>query len=286
MAQQQAQPNDLAVIYDPASKRWLTAADLNAGGGQPPAPAPGSIGINGPGGEFAGVSLPPMAGGDAQRVFDAAPQMAGLVAQLHPALRGAKASMAIPAVVDVITKKLQGENPDLEGAVIEALGGLFGHGVGKAVTGVGDLGTSLVRRSMNLAGTPFANRTGETMLPKLAIENGAQMTRDGVDAIAAKAKATGLGGLDDLAEVLERARLGASLGPVGGGGGIMAAVRDMFSPPRQMAAGQALAQPFGVNTKTAIAPAAEGAVRAFMAWLDSELGQNQPAQQTRRRPLP
>lgn len=270
---------DLAVIYDPVSKRWMTAAEIRSGA---PAP-PGSLGISGGPGQSVGVSLPPMAGEDASQMFDALPQIAGLIGQLVPQLRGAKASFMIPAVTDAIMQKLGGQDVDLEAAFGEGALGLGAHGVGRGIGAVGDLGTTLVKKSLNLAGGPFANRVGEEMLPRLAIREGAEMTREGVDRIAAKANATGHGGLGDLAEALERARLGDSLSPVGGGGGIVSAIRDLFSPPRQLAAGQALAEPFGASTSTQIAPAAEAAVRAFMAWLSSAVPNQQP---TQRRPLP
>jgi len=293
--------NDLAVIYDPATKKFMTAAELNArqkaGGSLPTADdfvgpinqtgnvgprEQAQLGFTGPGGQFAGLSMDAGALGDVNaKVYEALPQIAGLIAQFIPALRGAKASFMIPAVVDAIEQKLQGEDFDLESALGHGALGLGAHGVGAGVGAVGNMGKSLVTKALDLPGAGFANRTAEELLPKLAIREGAEMTIPGVDKVAGKAAATGSGGLQDLADALEHARMKSSLGPLGGGGGIMAAVRDIFSPPRQLAAGQAMAEPFGVSTAETIAPTAEAGVRALMAWLSSQV-----PQQTQRRPLP
>lgn len=282
-------PDDLAVIYDPAQKKFVTAAELNQPQGRPGDVGPqqpfARLGLNGPGGEFAGVTLPPVSGDNAEQILDAVPQLGGMLAQVIPQLRSAKASFMIPAVVEAIVEKLHGEDFDVDRIVGQGALGVGAHGVGAGLTGVAGLGKNLVKKSLNLNGTQWANRAGEEMLPKLALREGAEMTKEGVDRIASKANATGSGGLQDLAEALERARLGDSLAPVGGGGGVFALVRDMFSPPLQLATGKALAQPGGVSTANTIAPSAEAATRAFFAWLSSQLPGNQQLEQTRRRPL-
>jgi hypothetical protein len=260
-------------IYDPtiASDRLVTTAEVNAA-------AKGDLSIKGAPGQSVGFQMPPSlpTGGDesggAQDILNAFPQIAGLLAQFTPLGKTYKGAMAVPAVVDAITRAIRGEDFDPMSAASHAVGGALGKGAGEVISGTGKIGEGLVRRSLNLSGGPYATRAGEEMLPKLALREKAKMTIPGVDAITAKAQATGSGGLDDLADALEQARLKSSLGPVGGGGGIMAVFRDLFSNPRQMAVGSAMAQPYGVNMSETLAPMGEAGVRAFLAYLASQLG--------------
>lgn len=277
-------------IYDPniAPDRLLTVEEVNAA-------SKGNLSIKGGDGQSVGFQMPPSmptggeGSGGAEDILNTFPQLAGLIAQFLPAGKAVgatyKGAMATPAIVDMLMQAIRGEgsiadrvsNIDPIQSAAHAVGGGLAKGVGEVIGGVGKMGEKFVRKSLNLAGTPYANRAGEEMLPKLALDTKATMTREGVDAVADKAKQTGLGGLEELADALERARLGNSLGPVGGGGGIMSVVRDLFSPPRQMAAGQAMARPFGVDTAETLAPTGEAGVRAFLAWIASQLGDGENA---------
>lgn len=260
-------------IYDPtiAADRLLTVDEVNAAakGGATDGVAGKTLGLQMPQGEW---SQGEAGSGGPEDALNAFPQIAGLLAQFTPLGRTYKGAAGVPAFVDMVMQAIRGEEIDPVSIGANAAGGMIGKGAGEVISGTGKIGESFVRKSLNLNATPYANRAGETMLPKLALEHKARMTREGVDEIVGKAKQTGLGGLEELSDALEKARLGHSLGPVGGGGGIMSVVRDMFSPPRQMATGQAMAQPFGWNTSETIAPAGEAGVRMFLSWIASQLG--------------
>ncbi len=267
-------------VFDPSTGTVISADQANAivrgGAATSGARPPVTLGLDGPGDQSFGFELPNQADMSPD-TFDgmaAIPQLAGLLASFHPALRTAKGAMAVPAVVEAITEMLQGKGiSELDPTAIggQALTGLAGHGVGATLGAVGRGGEGIVRRSMNIR-EPFDTRAGEAMLPKLAIREKATMTIPGVDKIADKAKATGAGGLEDLAAVLERARKESALGPNVGGGGLMAMISDIISRPRQMAIGSAMASPFGVGTEKVLAPTAETGVRGFLTWLTSQLG--------------
>jgi hypothetical protein len=235
------------------------------------------------GDKFAGVTLP-VGDGQAERDFlESIPQLAGLAAQFTPMGKaGYLAAGGVPAFIEMARQLLSGEEIDPVQGAMQGAGGMMAHGVGNVIKGFGDTGEGLVRRSLNIR-EPFKTRAAEEVLPRAAIREKAKMTIPGVDKVRDRAAATGLGSLDDLAEVMERTRLDSSLGPVGGGGGIMAALRDLISNPRQMAVGSAMASPFGVDTAKTIAPTAEAGLRTLMAWISS-LTDNPEAEAAASRP--
>ena len=321
-------------IYDPtiATDRLVTAAEIND------AAKSKSLAVSNPmqPDQTFGFQMPPsMPEGAAQDILNAFPQLAGIIAQFTPVGRaGYKGAAAVPAIADMVMKAIRGEELDPVSAGGNALGGMAGHGVGKTIAGVGNIGTGVVRRSLGLFGD-YKNRAMEEMAPKLAIREKVKMTIPGVDALradvaanvkpryragpsgmvqipsttaitghsfpvrrkiralggkwdaankewrvpagmpAARAQAHvsgGSGSLADLAEVIENARLKSSVGPNETGGGILSMIGGLIKPPRQMAIGSAMAAPFGVSTAETLAPTGEAGVRAFLAYIASQLG--------------
>jgi hypothetical protein len=233
------------------------------------------------GDEQFGLSLPPVPKGDAEQMLDAIPQLAGLLAQFSPLGKTYKGAAGVPAFVDMVMQLMQGGGDvsqiDPTQTALHAAGGVGGKAVGDVIGGVGQMGKDKILRSLNLSGD-LKNEAAEEMLPRLAMRERAQMTKPGIQAIRDKAAATGAGGLEDLADAMGKSRLDAAT----------AKTKTTFwpnellsnflnQPARQMALGQSMAQPFGVNTSETLAPVGEASVRAFMAWIASQLGESQAA---------
>ncbi len=274
-------------IYDPETDSVISVEEANAKLSQPRT----KLGISGPNGQFAGIDLPAEGVSEANAdILKALPQIAGLMAQFTPVGRaGMKGAAFVPMAVDAIQQLIHGDGFDPMRSAQEGLEGMVGHGTGKMISGIGKAGTGVVRRSLGISGD-YANRTAEELLPKLAIKEGASMTKEGVDRIAAKADQTGLGLMDDLAHVLENARMNDSLGKNFQGGGVMSAIMHLISPPKQLKIGQAMAAPFGADTEKTLAPAGEAGLRSLMAYLESLVGGSTPEPPTeapgpQRRPL-
>lgn len=236
-----------------------------------------SLSIKGPmDGQSVGFGLPPVPKEGAEQILDAFPQIAGLIAQFTPLGKGYKGAAGVPAVIDAIMQALEsgGDLTKINPLEIgmHAAGGVVGKGAGDVIGGVGRMGEEKILRSLNLSGK-LKNESAEEMLPKLAMREKAQITKPGVQAIRDKAAATGSGGLEELGEAMGKSRLDAAT----------AKTKTTFwpnellsnflnQPARQMAAGQAMAQPFGVNTAETLAPGGEAGVRALLAYIASQLG--------------
>lgn len=271
-------------IYDPVSKRGVTVEEAQQliaqrkGGGTLSVANPMNPS------QSVGVSLPPIDEQSAADILKAFPQIAGFLANLVPAGKGAMAtSIAAPAAVELVRQAFEGEDADMSKAATQgAMGGVarLGGGVFRAI---GSGGKDMVKRSLNLGSTPFAyNETAEEMLPALALKERASMTKAGVDTVRKKAQNTGLGGLEDLTEVLSKGRFDAENAPLLSGGGIMSTIASWLNNPKQLKLGQAVAQPFGiVDTEKTVAPSVEAILRAVMASLSANQGQ---AETRRRQP--
>src|SRR3990167_3477906 len=225
--------------------------------------------------------------GGPEDILKAFPQLAGIIASFTPVGRTYKGAAAVPAIVESVMQAIRGEGFDPGAVMSQGAMGVAGKGVGAGITRVGNAGTGMVRRALGLSGD-FKNRAAEEMLPKLAIRENAKMTIPGVDKIASKAQATGAGGLEDLASVLEEARINASTSPNFNSGGLLSMITHLVDPPKQLAIGKAMAEPLGVNTANTIAPTAETAFRALLAYLSSQLSGETPERPSgpRRRSQP
>lgn len=235
-------------------------------------PATRRLGMTGGGNQFAGVELPSDAFGDTlAQVLRASPEMAGLLTQIIPQLRGLKGigavatDMAIPAATELGRQFLSGEPlSGTEAATHGALGvgaGVIGSGLKAAASG----GHNLIRKSLNLKGGPFAyDEVAESEIPRRLLKERAEMTIPGVAKLEEKVDATGDPWLAQATQALKKARYDTDNAPVGGSGGILAALRDFLDPRRQMALGQKLAEPFGVKGEY-FAEGAEGLTRLLTA---------------------
>ena len=284
-------------VYDPLTKKVLTIEQAQAlmkerGGamiGTGTGVDEAKIGLQNPLSEdqFVGLDLgsKAAAGSVGADMLRAAPQVAGMIGQFTPAGKTYKGAMAVPALVDMVMQMIeQGTlNPldvDPVRAGAQGLAGGFGKSVGGAIGKALPAGKSLIRRSLDVP-EEMQNRAAEEMLPNLVIKEGAKLTREGVDAIANKATQTGAGGLQDLAEVMERARLRGEFAPPR-----MtlwpqeAAANIARKPARTMAMGKTLA---GVGR---MAPGAELSTRALMALLASQADAGaEPPMETSRGPV-
>ena len=271
-------------VYDPASGKVITIDEARAkvGGG-------GQLGFE-VGNQSFGVDLPPVPGDDANDMLSAFPQLAGILASLTPQGRTLKGAAGVPAILDAviqaITKGVGNVDPVQSGA--QAAMGLVGHGVGKGVGAVGNMGESKILRSLNLTGD-MVNDASIKALPKMAIKEGARLTEASEAAIRNKAKNTASGGLEELADAMGQSRRSAAVAPsrTTFWPNEMAA-NYLREPSRQMAMGQNMVKPLGLaGTREVLAPTAETGVRALLALLASQMGggeSEEPALETSRGP--
>ena len=232
----------------------------------------GTLGVSNPMNpdQSVGVSLPPMPGDAASDALDAIPQMAGLAAQFTPIGRGLKGATAIPAIAEAVMQMIRGEGFDPVAIGAQGSGGAISRGVGAGVEKIGQGGKSMILRSLGLQG-PLKNEVAEEMLPNLVLRENAKMTKPGVQAIRDKAKATGAGGLEELGEAMGAARLNAATDSSRITGWPHEMVANFIRrPPRVMAIGKALTEPFGVNTSETLAPAVEAIMRLLMGSVAAE----------------
>lgn len=280
-------------IYDPILKRGVTIEEAQRliaqrataqPGATPAGVAPPVMSVSNPmaSGQSVGINLPPM---DEQSVMDIAktlPQLAGLVAQFTPVGRtGYTGAMAVPAGIELIRQLASGEEPDATKAATQGAMGAVAKFGGNTIRRIGQSGMDIVRRSLNLGSGPFAyNEVAEQMLPKLAVQEGASMTKAGVETARKRAADTGLGGLQDLADTLEKGRYDAANSPTLSGGGLMSILTHFLDNPKQLKIGQQMTEPLGLaSTENTIAPSVEATIRSLMALLSSRQG----TPETRRR---
>ena len=227
-----------------------------------------------------GFNLPPVAGEDATDILKAFPQLAGLIAQFTPASRmGFTGAAGVPAAVEMLRQIFSGEDIDLIDAGEQGLMGVAGHGVGRALSGIEKAGGDKIVKSLGLpADTPDA---AIDMHRNLARREGARITREGEDAIRAKAQRTGLGGLDELADSMSAARRADEVAPSRTTfWPNEAAANFLRRPHRQMAVGQAMSK------AGPLAKPSEAVLRALMA-LASAMGaegEAEPPLETSRGP--
>lgn len=187
------------------------------------------------------VTLPPVSGDVASAIGNAVPQMVGLAASFHPAARSAKMAFGIPAATEMTRQVVSGEGLDPVSAAGQGSLGFMAHGLGQVGSALARGGMNTVRRALNLGNSPFAyNEAAEQMLPKLAVREGSSMTKAGVETARRRAAETGAGGLEDLAEVLEKGRYDAANASSLSGGGLMTMITRFLDNPRQLKIGQAL----------------------------------------------
>lgn len=225
-----------------------------------------TLSIEHPGGDDSknfGLTPPPqMAETDAEGMFDQFPQIIGLLAQLVPQLRGAKAAFAVPSALEAARQWWEGEEIDPLNIAVEGAKGLTARGVGRGFEKVGEKGVDLVTRSLSLGGKSDA---AIKTLPKIAIKEGAEMTEDGANAIRAtgtRRLANGVTIRDknyhELADSMDKARRQFQTAPN----------RITFWPqeamanairqaPRELRIGRRMAAPFGIDTAGTIAPGAQ-----------------------------
>lgn len=286
-------------VYDPLTKKVLTIEQAQAlmkerGGamiGTGTGVDAAKVGFQGPlDDQFAGLDLgsKAAAGKVGSEMLLAAPQIAGMVAQFFPMGKAVgktyRGAMAVPALVDAVMQMIeQGTLNPLDvnpvQAAVQGMAGGFGKSVGGAIGKALPAGKSLIRRSLDVP-EEMQNRAAEEMLPNLVIKEGAKLTREGVDAVANKAAQTGAGGLQDLAEVMERARLKGEFAPPRMTLWPQEAVANIArKPARTMGIGKTLAR----VGKTA--PGAELSTRALMALLASQADAGaEPPMETSRGP--
>lgn len=277
-------------VYDPMTKQLVTieqAQELirQRGGGMTPGNK--SLAVENPlnKDQRVGVSLPPMAADDANDIFNAAGQGAGIVAQFTPAGKTMKGAMAVPALVDMVMQLLTTGSVDPMRVGVNAGLGAVGKGVGNAVEGIGNVGKSKILKSLHLPANEVTDSTIE-MMPKLAMQEGARLTKGSEAAIRAKGERTGLEGLKELADAMGASRRADAVGPSRDTGWLNEAIMNIVRrPKRQMAIGQAMANPFGVSTNNVIAPGAEASTRALMTLLASQMDAGEePPMETSRGP--
>lgn len=281
-------------VYDPILKRVISDVEADALNQQrrahsapPPVQLEGPIdqpgmvlGIEHPGGDDSknfGLTMPPMAQEDAESMFQDFPQIIGLLAQLVPQLRGAKAAVAIPSAIEAARQWWEGEEIDPVDIGVEGMKGLTARAVGRGVEKVGEKGVDLVTRSLSLGGKSDA---AIEALPQLAIKEGAKMTKEGANAIRAAGTRRLANGVTvknkahlELADALDEARRKFQTAPN----------RITFWPqeamanairqaPRELAIGRRMAAPFGVSTSGVIAPAAQTLMHLKLIQLANAMG--------------
>jgi len=238
------------------------------------------------GDKFAGVELPPGSGEAGADILRGIPQVAGMLAALVPQGRGLKAATAIPAIIDAVMQAVT-KGPLNVDPMQSATQGAIGAGarmVGKGAEWAGDLGDSKILRSLRLNPSETTDAS-ITMLPKLAKEEGARLTKASEGAIRRKAQQTGAGGLEELADAMGKSRRGEAVAPSRDSGWLNEIVMNFLRRPhRQMAMGQALSNPFGVDMKSKIAPLLEQAIRGSAAQYMGGQPDDEPPMETSRGP--
>ena len=228
-----------------------------------------------------GFNLPPVEGEDASDMLKAFPQLAGLIAQFTPASRmGFTGAAGVPAAVEMLRQVFSGEDIDPMDIGMQGLMGVTGHGVGRALSGIEKAGGDKIVKSLGLpADTPDA---AIDMHRNLARREGARITREGEDAIRAKAQRTGLGGLDELADSMSAARRADEVAPSRTTfWPNEAAANFLRRPHRQMAVGQAMSK------AGPLAKPSEAVLRALMALasaMGADEGEAEPPLETSRGP--
>ena len=232
----------------------------------------GNLGLDA-GNQRMGVSLPPMDQGSATNALRAIPQAAGMVAQFTPLGKaGYAANAAVPSIIEVIRQVLSGEPIDPVSVGAQGAMGAGSRLAGRAVEGVGNMGIDKILKALGLGSD--ATDASITMLPKLAVQEGARLTKASEGAIRNKAVNTASGGLEELADQMGTARRAAEVAP----SRITfwpqeAAANYLRDPRRQMAMGQNMVSPFGLaDTKTQIAPTVEAMLRAALAERSTKQG--------------
>lgn len=276
-------------VYDPITKKVVTVEQAKelmrqrSGGEQVGA----SLGVENPlnDDQSMGFALPPVASNDAQEVLNAFPQIGGMIAQFTPAGRTMKGAMAVPALVDMVMQLLSKGDVDLGNTAVNAGMGAVGKGVGNTLAGIGNVGKSKILKSLGIPANEATDATVE-MMPKLAMEEGARLTKSSEAAIRAKGNNTGAMGLVELADAMGKSRRADAVGPARDSAWINEVMVNLVrNPRRQMAVGQAMANPFGVNMTDKIAPTGEISTRALMALLASQMGADEePPMETSRGP--
>ena len=287
-------------VYDPLTKRTLTIEEaqqiMRERGGSMSGTGEGldaaKIGIQNPlvEDQFVGFDLgsKAAAGKVGSEAMRASGQIAGMLAQFLPQGKALGASykgaMTVPTLVDLVMQMIEKEtlNPlevDPVRSGVNAAAGGFSKAVGNTIARAKPAGESFIRKSLAVP-DDMQNRAAETMLPKLVLQENAKMTREGVDAIADKAARTSAGGMQDLAEVMERARLKGEFEPLRLTLWPQEAGTNLARrPPRTMGLGKKLAR------VGQAAPAAELSTRALMALLASQGGAgDEPPMETSRGP--
>lgn len=116
-----------------------------------------------------------------QEASKAGPMIAGL-ANLHPALRGAGMSMAVPGIVEILRQKLMGEDFDPGEAATQSAMGVTAHAIGGLAKLPSHLGRSMVMKTVAQGEGPVAAER----LTNTAVEHGASLTSKGIQALVKK----------------------------------------------------------------------------------------------------
>ena len=269
-------------VYDPLTKKTLTIDEaqqiMRERGGSMTGTGEGldaaKIGIQNPlvEDQFVGLDLgsKAAAGQVGADIARALPQVAGMAAQFTPVGKTYKGAMAVPALVDMVMQLIQTGTVDPTQVGVNAGMGAFGKGVGGFMEGVGKVGDAKILKSLSIPANE-ATDAGIEMLPKLAKREGARLTKESEAAIRAKGQATGAGGLEELADYMGKSRRADAVGPSRDSAWLNEAIMNIVrNPRRQMRVGQAMANPFGVDTGKVLAPSAEAGTRALMAFLASQ----------------
>ena len=284
-------------VYDPLTKRTLTIEEaqqiMRERGGSMTGTGEGldaaKVGFQNPlvDDQFVGVDLgsKAMAGKVGSEAARALPQIAGMAAQFTPVGKTYKGAMVVPALVDMVMQLIQTGTVDPTQVGVNAGMGAFAKGVGNTVAGVGKIGDAKILKSLSIPANE-ATDAGIEMFPKLAKREGARLTKESEAAIRAKGQATGAGGLEELADYMGKSRRADAVGPSRDSAWLNEALMNIVrNPRRQMRVGQALANPFGVDTGKVVAPTAEASTRALMALLASQGGAGEePPMETSRGP--
>lgn len=261
---------------------------------QSPAPGQASVGFKMPSGE---LEQGPEGSGGPEDIIRAFPQIAGLIAMMTPMGRAGRGAMAtrgerwasygadagVPALVDMATRALQGEDLDVGSAVQQGAIGTMARPVGAVARRFARGGEGMVRRSLGLTD---GDEVLEQEIPKRLIKEKAEMSIPGVAKLREKVDATKDPWLKESADALAKARYKANNSPNLNAGGLMSMAGDVLLPPeRQFGVGSAVAAPFGVSTEKYLAPIIEGLARIFGAYMsmpESGAASEQPSGPRRR----
>lgn len=257
----------------------------------------GFLGVQGPDADQQfGISLPPLAQEDAAAILNTFPQLAGLIAQFFgpgkaaTGLIGASRSFAVPAFVDMLQSVLSGEEIDPVGAALHGVGGATAFGAGRFVNKIGKTGEEKVLRSLGLQGAEKTDDAIET-LPKIAIREGAPMTKEGAETIRRQGTKTLANKVvvkdkrySKLAELMDRARLNDATAPNRMTLWPQEAIANYFRrAPREFRMGQYMANPIGgLGTREHIGPALEAMIRLKLAEMSVP---NEPSLHSSRGPV-